>query len=79
MKSIKNVILTRREEEIIAELAQGLYYKEIARKTSISTETVKKHCQNIYRKLGVRNRMEATSKYKYTSIFQQSNYSGPSF
>jgi DNA-binding CsgD family transcriptional regulator len=58
-------MLTRREKEIISELAQGLYYKEIAGKTFISTETVKQHLKNIYRKMGVRNRMEASMKYRY--------------
>jgi DNA-binding NarL/FixJ family response regulator len=55
--------LTRRESEVIRELSQGLYYKEIASKIFISPETVKKHVRSIYRKMGVRNRVEATNKY----------------
>lgn len=55
--------LTRRETEVINELSKGLYYKEIAGKIFISPETVKKHVKSIYRKLGVRNRVEATMKY----------------
>lgn len=55
--------LTRRETEVINELSKGLYYKEIAGKIFISQETVKKHVKSIYRKLGVRNRVEATIKY----------------
>jgi len=55
--------LTRRETEVINELSKGLYYKEIAGKIFISPETVKKHVKSIYRKLGVRNRVEATLKY----------------
>ncbi len=55
--------LTRRETEVINELSKGLYYKEIAGKIFISQETVKKHVKNIYRKMGVRNRVEATMKY----------------
>lgn len=55
--------LTRRETEVINELSKGLYYKEIAGKIFISQETVKKHVKSIYRKLGVRNRVEATMKY----------------
>jgi len=55
--------LTRREKEVISELSKGLYYKEIAVKIFISKETVKKHVKSIYRKLGVRNRVEATMKY----------------
>jgi len=56
--------LTRREKEVIHELSRGLFYKEIAGKIFISPETVKKHVQSIYRKLGVRNRVEATLIYK---------------
>ncbi len=66
METVQLYRLTRREEQIISELAQGLYYKEIACKTYISTETVKQHLKNIYKKMGVRNRMEATHKYLYT-------------
>ncbi len=62
MKTYMNE-LTRREKEVIIELSKGLYYKEIASKIFISPETVKKHVKNIYRKLGVRNRVEATMKY----------------
>ncbi|MBX2888579.1 MAG: response regulator transcription factor [Ferruginibacter sp.] len=56
-------LLTRRELEVIRELSKGLYYKEIAGKIFISPETVKKHARSIYRKLGVRNRVEATLLY----------------
>lgn len=62
MKTVEN-LLTRRETEVIRELSQGLYYKEIAGKIFISPETVKKHVRSIYRKMGVRNRVEATLKY----------------
>lgn len=63
MEHNQTFTLTRREREIIHELAQGLYYKEIASKTFISPETVKQHLKNIYRKMGVRNRMEATQLF----------------
>lgn len=63
MKAENMNTLTRRETEVINELSKGLYYKEIAGKIFISQETVKKHVKSIYRKLGVRNRVEATIKY----------------
>lgn len=55
--------LTKREEEILIQLSKGLLYKEIAASLSISTETVRRHCFNIYEKLHVYNRTEALNKY----------------
>ena len=54
--------LTDREKQVLDLLAQGLLYKEIAHKTGISTETVRKHVRHIYEKLQVRSRMEAVRK-----------------
>lgn len=55
--------LTRREQELLAILAEGFLYKEIAHRLSISPDTVKKHCKNIYQKLNVRNRTEAANYF----------------
>jgi len=55
--------LTPREQEVLAKLAKGFLYKEIAHHLSISIDTVKKHCKNIYSKLQVRNRTEAVNFY----------------
>ena len=55
--------LTRREKEVLAALAKGFLYKEIALRLSISLDTVKKHCKNIYQKLNVRNRTEASNHF----------------
>ena len=57
----KKSILTKREAEILVQLAGGSLYKEIAARSSISIETVKKHTKNIYKKLSVRNRTEAAN------------------
>lgn len=51
--------LTGREEEILTSLLKGKSNKEISDIMCVSTETVKSHLQNIYRKLGVKSRMEA--------------------
>ena len=40
-------------------LAKGLTYKLIAGNLEISPETVKMHLKNIYRKLDVKNKIEA--------------------
>jgi LuxR family maltose regulon positive regulatory protein len=51
--------LTLREGEIIELLAERLSAKEIAQRLVISDRTVKRHCANIYQKLGVNSRREA--------------------
>jgi len=53
------VPLTKRESEVLKQLALGLSNKEIALALSISYETVKEHVQHILRKLGVSDRTQA--------------------
>ena len=54
-----NTVLTQREVEIIPLLAEGLSNKEIAERLCIAPYTVKTHLKNIYKKLVVKNRIEA--------------------
>lgn len=56
-------LLSSREEEILALLAKGLYYKEIGDTLSISLHTVRTHIHRIYAKLQVQSRTEATVKF----------------
>lgn len=51
--------LTEREDEILRLIAQGARDREIADQLYISESTVKKHVQNVLRKLHARNRVEA--------------------
>lgn len=55
--------LSGRETEVLQLISTGLLYKEVSDKLHISTETVKKHIQNIYKKLQVQNKTEAVLKY----------------
>jgi len=50
--------LSPREEEIVRYVGQGLRNAEIAKLLAISEETVKTHLSKIFRKLGVRDRIE---------------------
>ena len=52
--------LTPRERELIWLTAKGLTRKEIARSCTLSPHTVADYTQAAYRKLGVKNRVEAT-------------------
>jgi len=58
LKSPAGTRLSPREEEIVRHVAKGLRNAEIAAQLAISEETVKTHLTHIYRKLGVRDRME---------------------
>ncbi len=51
--------LTRRELEILRVMAQGATTKPIAEKFHISPATVRNHVQNLRRKVGAHNRLEA--------------------
>ncbi|MCH2197761.1 MAG: response regulator transcription factor [Flavobacteriales bacterium] len=51
--------LTNREMEILEEISKGKNYQQIADKLFISPKTVRKHIENIYRKLQVHNKVEA--------------------
>ncbi len=50
--------LSFREQEVLEHLVEGKSYKEIAGILSISTETVKKHASNIYKKTDTHNKFE---------------------
>lgn len=55
--------LTEREGQVLALLAKGHAYKEIADLLNISFETVRSYVRTIYDKLHVHSRTEATLKY----------------
>jgi ATP/maltotriose-dependent transcriptional regulator MalT len=54
--------LSERELEVLALLASGRPNREVARDLFVSVGTVKSHTNNIYRKLGARNRAEALAR-----------------
>lgn len=55
-------ILTPRQYEVLDALGRGLPTKQIARDLSLSEYTIKEHIANIFRLLGVHNRVEALVK-----------------
>jgi DNA-binding NarL/FixJ family response regulator len=60
--------LSSREIEILEQISQGLDYKEIANNLHISPSTVRKHLENIYKKLQVNNKMKAVKKAVHNNI-----------
>ncbi len=62
--------LTPREVEILAPLAKGKTYSEIAASLYISPNTVRRHIENIYRKLAVNSKVEASNLANKHKWFQ---------
>ncbi len=59
---VQTIDLTQREQEILYQLIKGMTNKEISAETHLAIDTVKTHLRNIFRKLGVKNRSQATTK-----------------
>jgi len=51
--------LTKRELEVLVQVANGMFNKEIANTLNISERTVKNHLSNIFRKIEVSDRTQA--------------------
>ena len=58
-KNIRPDEISERELEVLKQLVNGLEYKAIAEKLFISPNTVRKHIDNIYRKLHVTSKAQA--------------------
>lgn len=67
-KAMEYLGISARELEVLELLANGASNKIIARKLDISPNTVKTHTKNLYEKLEVNNRTEATKKARELQI-----------
>lgn len=63
-EAAKHFGLTRRETEILRGLLGGRDAKELSEQMQISSNTVRKHIINLYRKLGIRSRVQIFSLVK---------------
>ena len=52
-------LLTNREIEVLIQVANGMFNKEIANSLDISERTVKNHISNIFKKIDVNDRTQA--------------------
>lgn len=69
--SLKLKSLTPRESHILHQIATGYSRKKCADVLHLSESTISTHLKNIYRKLGVNNRVQASN-----AILQHETYSG---
>ncbi|HYB22349.1 MAG TPA: HDOD domain-containing protein, partial [Solirubrobacteraceae bacterium] len=58
-EAVRDCPLTERELGLLARLAEGSVYKQIAHELKLSVSTVRTHLHNVYNKLGVVNRAQA--------------------
>jgi len=69
--------LTAKELCVLTQIAEGKSNKEIAALNYIEVSTVKTHVNNIFSKLGVKNRKEAAKIYRQQAETQKSILSPP--
>jgi DNA-binding CsgD family transcriptional regulator len=62
LNSLELLGLSQRETEVLALVIQGKNNKTIAVQLSVHQSTIRKHLENIYRKLGVSSRTEAIAQ-----------------
>ena len=67
-KDQDDIKLTPREAEVLEQLSKGLSYNLIAENLILSSGTVRKHIENIYKKLQVHNKLEAVQKAKKNNL-----------
>ncbi|CAM4009603.1 response regulator transcription factor [Flavobacterium antarcticum] len=67
-QNVELIELTSREIEVLDQLSKGLKYTKIAENLIISVGTIRKHVENIYKKLQVHNKLEAIQKAKENKI-----------
>ncbi|WP_417860681.1 response regulator [Winogradskyella sediminis] len=65
---IEAIKLTEREIDVLEQLSKGLSYNAIADNLILSTGTIRKHIENIYRKLQVHNKLEAVQKARRNNL-----------
>ena len=61
-EAVQRYDLTRREEKVLSLLMQGMEHSEICDSLKISENTLKKHILSIYRKTGIRSRVQLFKK-----------------
>lgn len=67
-KNAEQVNLSAREVTVLEQLAQGLSYTLIAENLFLSPSTVRKHIENIYKKLQVHSKLEAVQKAQRNNL-----------
>ena len=65
---LTNLPITTREKEVLVNLAKGKTNKEISNKLMLSPSTIRNHISNIFTKLKISNRSQATAIAIYSGL-----------
>ncbi len=68
LRDQEEISLSNREVEVLEQLSKGLSYTVIAEHLFLSPSTVRKHIENIYKKLQVHSKIEAVQKARNHNI-----------
>ncbi|MBA80440.1 MULTISPECIES: response regulator transcription factor [unclassified Leeuwenhoekiella] len=68
LETQEEIQLSQREVEVLEQLEKGLSYTKIAENLVVSPSTVRKHIENIYKKLQVHNKLEAVKKARKNNL-----------
>lgn len=67
-KDAEDVVLSSREIDVLEQLSKGLSYTVIADNLFLSPHTIRKHIENIYKKLQVHSKIEAVQKARRNNL-----------
>ena len=71
---ITDLPVTNREKEILVHLAQGKTNKQISQALMLSPSTVRNHISNIFTKLNISNRSQATAIAIYAGLLSPASF-----
>lgn len=66
--------ITAREKEVLKELSLGKTNKEISKKLIVSPSTVRNHIANIFTKLNISNRAQATAIAIFSGLLNADDF-----
>ena len=71
---LSDLPITNREKEVLIHLAKGNTNKEISKILMLSTSTVRNHISNIFTKLKISNRSQATAIAIYSGLLTPESF-----
>ena len=71
---LEELPITKRESEVLIHLAQGQTNKQISKALLLSPSTVRNHISNIFAKLKISNRSQATAIAIYSGLLNREQF-----